>query len=332
MSLLVRHLVQAVARGTIAFLGGYVACNLVLGRLSGDLDAGGFALGPWHGGVVARFAVAITLFAWGVAPALFAGRRRWVVTVAGLFFCVWTASDAIGAVRAFREGVEPRFGVPLSVGFLLCGVGAVLASARNGTQRTWREHRAALLVFLASFASFPALQFIGYGMTDYSRPAQAVVVFGARTYADGSLSQALTDRVRTASRLVTDGYAPLLVCSGGPGDGDVHEVEAMRDFAISLGVPPDAIRLDRGGVSTEATVRNTAELFEREGIDTILGVSHDFHLPRIRMAYQRAGIERVATVPARVEYVLNQTPYLWVRETAAFWVYWARGAGHPSRA
>lgn len=318
-------------RGTIAFLGGYVACNALLGLVPGDLDAGGFALGPRHGGFVLRFVVASILFAWGVSPALFAGRRRFLVTVAGLFFCAWTFGDAAGAVRAFRTGVEPRLGVPLSVGFLLCGVGAVAASARASAQRSWREHRAALLVFLTSFASFPSLQVVGYGMTDYSRPAQAVVVFGARTYADGSLSQALADRVRTASRLVTDGYAPLLVCSGGPGDGDVHEVEAMRDFAISLGVPADSIVLDRGGVSTQATVSNTAELFGREGIDRILAVSHDFHLPRIRMAYQRAGVERVATVPARVESVLNQTPYLWVRETAAFWVYWARGAGHTAR-
>jgi vancomycin permeability regulator SanA len=135
------------------------------------------------------------------------------------------------------------------------------------------------------------------------------------------MSQALTDRTRTAVDLYLDGTVQQLVFSGGPGDGDIHETEAMRRYAMSRGVPVGAITRDLQGLSTHATVRNTVSHFDERGIRTVLAVSHYFHLPRIKMAYQRAGFE-VYTVPARESYILYQTPYLLLRETAALWYYY----------
>jgi uncharacterized SAM-binding protein YcdF (DUF218 family) len=111
--------------------------------------------------------------------------------------------------------------------------------------------------------------------------------------------------------------------SGGPGDGDVHETEAMRRFAIDLGVPAEAIVTDRYGLSTAATVRNTSELFERRGVQRALAVSHFYHLPRIKLSYDRAGCH-VATVPAHERYVQSALPWYMAREVAAWWVYWAK--------
>jgi hypothetical protein len=52
-------------------------------------------------------------------------------------------------------------------------------------------------------------------------------------------------------------------------------------------------------------------------------VSHFYHLPRIKLAYQRAGME-VRTVPARETYILAQIPYSMAREVVALWVYYLR--------
>src|SRR5439155_17548504 len=113
--------------------------------------------------------------------------------------------------------------------------------------------------------------------------------FGAKAYADGTPSDALADRVRTACALYRDGLAPRLLFSGGPG-----EPAAMQHLAASLGVPEAAVLRDSEGVNTESTARNTVALLHAPS--RVLAVSHFYHLPRIKMTYQRYGSE-VYTVP-----------------------------------
>ena len=177
--------------------------------------------------------------------------------------------------------------------------------------------RLAMATTLAVLAlGLPLAQAASFGRTDYRRPADAIVVFGARAYADGTPSDALADRVRTACALYHEGHAPQVLMSGGPGDGAIHETEAMRTMAIGLGVPASAIELDADGLDTASTVAHS-------GRRTVLAVSHFWHLPRVKMAYRRAGISAY-TVPAHERYIIRQTPYLMLREAAAFWWYWVR--------
>jgi uncharacterized SAM-binding protein YcdF (DUF218 family) len=169
--------------------------------------------------------------------------------------------------------------------------------------------------------SVPLGQMFCFGKTDYRRPADVAVVFGARVYADGRPSDALSDRVRTACRLYSQGLTQKLLFSGGPGDGAIHETESMKRMAISLGVKPQDIILDPHGSNTEATVRNTKLIFDTLHPGRVLVVSHFYHLPRIKLAYKRAGIE-VYTVPAKETYLLGQLPYNMAREVVALWVYY----------
>jgi vancomycin permeability regulator SanA len=160
-----------------------------------------------------------------------------------------------------------------------------------------------------------------FGATDYRRPADAIVVFGARVYRDGRPSLALHDRVKTACRLYREGYAKRLILSGGRAPGaPVSEPEAMRDLALSLGVPDEAILLDEGGVNTLASVGNAAETARREGWTRLLMVSHDYHLSRIKLLCRHAGITAF-TVPAEETRRLKKKPLYVLRELAA-WVYY----------
>ena len=170
---------------------------------------------------------------------------------------------------------------------------------------------------LIALIAFPIAQMVFFGNTDYRRPADTIVVFGMRTYADGTMSGILTDRMRTGCELYRAGLARRMIVSGGKGDGAIHETEAMRRYALRHGVPPSAITLDAHGVNTESTVRNTAH-----GNGRILAVSHFYHLPRIRMTYQRYGAE-VYTVPAEAS-SLRPLAYNIARESVAFWAYYLR--------
>lgn len=174
---------------------------------------------------------------------------------------------------------------------------------------------------LAWAALFPLIQIYCFGSTDYRRRADIAVVFGARVYANGSLSQAVADRVDTAARLYRQGLVQHIIVSGGPGDGLIHETEAMRRHLVTRGVPVGAIDTDRNGWNTAATVRNTAPLLRGQ---RVLAVSEFYHLPRIKLAYAAAGQE-VYTVPAEASHWLRRWALGSIgREIPAFWAYYAR--------
>jgi len=243
-----------------------------------------------------------------IAHALWPQRcMRVVVATVGLLMTV----SMVNTARFWNLDLQAASAVPFTV--LVTGLLALILKS----PATSRPGIVAVGTLGILAVGLPLAQAWFFGRTDYRRPADAIVVFGARTYADGRPSDALADRVRTGCELYLAGYAPRLLFSGGPGDGAFHETDAMRELALALGVPDEAIEIDRSGLNTEATVAHS-------GSRRVLVVSHFWHLPRVKMTYRRAGIPAY-TVPARERYIIRQTPYLMLRETAAFWWYWARG-------
>jgi uncharacterized SAM-binding protein YcdF (DUF218 family) len=216
---------------------------------------------------------------------------------------------------------------PLSVSLLVAAfLMIILVAVARGPRRASRPRTvASLAMVIACIAAFPLAQILIFGKTDYRRSADAVVVLGARVYADGRPSDALADRMRTACELVVSGYAPLLIVSGGPGDGLIHETESMRQLAIGLGVPPHAILVDTRGLNTRATIDNLAAIAAAADLHRILAVSHFYHLPRISLIAERRGL-KVYTVPARESYTLSRLPWFIAREVVACWAYYLNPA------
>lgn len=101
----------------------------------------------------------------------------------------------------------------------------------------------------------------------------------------------------------------------------MHETEAMRRLAVSQGVPNEAVLLDRDGLDTRATVRNTVPVFRQRRLRRILAVSQFYHLPRIKMTYLCSGYD-VYTVPAGATRPMVSLPWLVTREVAALWEYY----------
>jgi uncharacterized SAM-binding protein YcdF (DUF218 family) len=317
-----------IARVLALFIGLFIAVNF-LGNLfwpGFDANLWWIHFGQWLPGWIAKGSVTLC----GAALIVFAfkNRRRGqrekftAVLAAGL-----AAVALINAVTFYwllaRGNFEAGFPFPFSL--VVCGALIWIARA------AWREPREERRVHwgfilggsVGLFVLFPLALMVFFGNTDYRRPADAVVVFGARTYKDGRLSDALQDRIRAACELYRDGLAKRLVLSGGRGDGPVTEAEAMRGYALKHGVRAEDIFIDNLGVNTEATVRNTTPLFQQWHAKRVLAVSHFYHLPRVKLAYQRAGVE-VCTVPARQQRFLGQIPFNMAREVAAFWDYYLK--------
>ena len=315
------------ARGIALFLGEFTLVNL-----AGDLRVRGFDLNLWWidlrvlPGYVSDPLLLLCglLLVWfAVRPACSRPRRK--VTAACLVVLLLVA---LGNCLTFYSlvlggAVHPVLPVPLSL-LVAAGLGLVLRTLlRGGPAAGSRGLFKCVAMASVLGLLFPLAQMVLFGKTDYRRSADVAVVLGARVYADGRLSDALKDRVRTACDLYHQRLVSKLIMSGGPGDGLIHETEGMARAAVQMGVRPEDIVLDKHGLNTERTVKNTRSLFGQMNASRILVVSHGYHLPRIKLAYQRAGIE-VYTVPARESYFLRQMPLNVAREVVALWVYYLR--------
>lgn len=80
-------------------------------------------------------------------------------------------------------------------------------------------------------------------------------------------------------------------------------------------------RRNRLGLDTASTVRNAVDWLGPRPSGRLLAVSHGYHLPRIKLCFQRSGRE-VFTVPARQRYIFPNQKLLTAREVAAFWWYY----------
>ena len=327
-----------IARIFALFIGLFTAVNLL-----GDIVWPGFDanvwwihFGQWLPAWIAKGLLAISsvaLITFALQNRQRCRRSRFIAVVATALGLI-TFVNTISFYWLLATGrIEAGFPLPLSL--IVCGALVLIARSAWSQNQTDRQPRWWMVAAgsICLFALLPLALMLFFGNTDYRRPADAVVVFGARAYKDGRLSDALQDRIRTACDLYRAGLAKRLVLSGGPGDGPVTEAEAMRHYALTHGVPAEDIYLDNQGVNTEATVRNTAPLFQQWHAHRVLAVSHFYHLPRVKLAYQRAGVE-VWTVPARQKRWMGQIPFNLAREVAAFWDYYLKEkpASIPARA
>lgn len=118
--------------------------------------------------------------------------------------------------------------------------------------------------------------------------APVAIVFGAGLQKDGSPSPVLKDRVTAAVELYKGGKVVKLLMSGDNRFIDYNEPAAMRDYALSLGVPVEDIVLDYAGRRTYDTCYRARDIF---GLDEALLVTQKFHLPRAIFTCSSMGIK-----------------------------------------
>ena len=139
--------------------------------------------------------------------------------------------------------------------------------------------------------AFSAWQASGKIYTSADVPARPVaIVFGARIYGDGRLSAMLADRVTTAAQLYHVGKVRALLLTGDNSFVEYNEPEAMRQVALDLGVPDDAIVLDYAGFRTYDSCYRARDIFQ---VDAAILVTQDFHMDRALLICNQLGIDSV---------------------------------------
>lgn len=108
-------------------------------------------------------------------------------------------------------------------------------------------------------------------------------------------------RVEAGLALWQNGLAPLVVMSGGEtrGLGIPSDAAIMADFAVSRGLPREAVRVEPASHSTLQNAWFTARLPEVDPQAPILLVTHLYHLKRAELSFRWAGFENITPVAAK---------------------------------
>jgi vancomycin permeability regulator SanA len=149
---------------------------------------------------------------------------------------------------------------------------------------------------------------------------RVAIVFGAGLRRNGTATLVLQDRVSVAARLYLTGKVEKLLLSGDNRFLDYNEPGAMREVALSLGVPQEAIVLDYAGRRTYDTCYRAGAIF---GVSEAILVTQSFHLPRALYTCNHLGLSAVGVASDLTRYRRIVMLYWDLRElfatTAALW-------------
>ncbi|MBN1303792.1 MAG: YdcF family protein [Anaerolineales bacterium] len=149
---------------------------------------------------------------------------------------------------------------------------------------------------------------------------RVAVVFGAGLWRDGSPTPVLRDRVETAVSLYEHGKVEKLLMSGDNRFVDYNEPEAMRQYALKLGVPEKDIIADYAGRRTYDTCYRVREIFQA---DNVILVTQKFHLHRALFTCNALGVNANGVAAENRYYRKVSRAYWNVRELfatlSAFW-------------
>ncbi len=146
-------------------------------------------------------------------------------------------------------------------------------------------------------------------------PATPVaIVFGAGLWRDGTPTNVLRDRIDIAAQLFFTGKVQKILMSGDNRFIDYNEPGAMRDYALSLGVPAEAIVLDYAGRRTYDTCYRAKAIF---GLQDAILVTQGFHLPRALYICNALGLNAIGVKSDQHQYRLSSEIYWHLRELPA---------------
>ncbi|MGE0190530.1 MAG: YdcF family protein [Planctomycetota bacterium] len=273
-----------------------------------------------QGGGLPRIVLTVVTAAFGLAVVTRWRHRRGLA--AGLACLALADAVRLFGITAGGAGVVAGSPVPESLVLaILLGAWAALPPLPRSRGLAANAVLGVAVVGMGLVSVLAHLLWIGGTRFDPTR-GDAIVVLGARVTHDGRASTALRDRTVEACRAYAAGDPGRpLVLSGGLGEGAPRsEPSVMARLCRERGVPAERLVLDESGVDTHATARAVAELARERGWRSVLVVSHDYHVARVRWALEREGVVSY-TLPCRETQRWPTKPFAVMREVAAYLAY-----------
>jgi uncharacterized SAM-binding protein YcdF (DUF218 family) len=137
------------------------------------------------------------------------------------------------------------------------------------------------------------------------RPADAIVVLGAGMYVNApeyggadTVNNYSLERLRYAAQVYRRSNAPVLVTGGAP-HGNVTSEAALMKAVLQDEWGIAVAWTESNSVNTLENARLTDAMLGPAGIRRIYLVTHAWHMPRARFAFERAGFD---VIPAPTRY------------------------------
>jgi vancomycin permeability regulator SanA len=122
---------------------------------------------------------------------------------------------------------------------------------------------------------------------------RVAIVFGAGILPNGQPTPYLKNRVQTAVDLYKAGRVKLLLMTGDNSTKNHNEPTVMKNYAVSLGVPAKAVKLDYAGFNTYDSCYRAHYIF---GLDDATLVTQGYHLPRALVTCKGLGIKSTGVI------------------------------------
>lgn len=130
-----------------------------------------------------------------------------------------------------------------------------------------------------------------------------ILVLGCLVQNDGVPSDMLADRLTQGVDLYKSGASQKLLMSGDHGRDDYDEVNTMKNYAISGGVPSSDVFMDHAGFSTYDSVYRARAIFEAQ---KVIIVTQRYHLYRALYIARHLGLDAYG-VPADLHTYYGQS-------------------------
>ena len=118
--------------------------------------------------------------------------------------------------------------------------------------------------------------------------ADAIIVLGAGVKDDGSPSDILEDRLKTAIEVYNSGVCSKFILSGDHGRESYNEVSVMKEYIINnCDVEEKNVFLDHAGFSTYDSIYRAKYIFE---VENAVIITNEYHLPRALYLAKKMGI------------------------------------------
>ena len=126
-----------------------------------------------------------------------------------------------------------------------------------------------------------------------------IIALGVGHNYEAQPSFKMVQRVATAAGAYKAGRAKYILFCGGHTSGHVAEAQEMRVMALALGVPPRAILVEDGSITTVENARNAEFIIKKKRFRSALLVTHRGHLPRATKAFKKIKrLKRIRSKPA----------------------------------
>src|SRR4030066_2092434 len=158
--------------------------------------------------------------------------------------------------------------------------------------------------FLVAFALILGLLYVGHGFIlekagkylyykDELKPADVIVVLAGEE----------TERVEYGVKLFKAGWArkDKMVLAGGPLVWKYTWASLMKEHAMYLGVPKNAILLEDRSRTTEEDARLTKEIFNKYGYRSCILVTSPYHSRRATKIFRKVMADKIMVISAPAE-------------------------------